>query len=430
MAGAQDDGANRQTPRPPSPPPELAGKNAATASTPPARNMGAAADMARARADASLAGQVASPDASLLADDGLTATSHAGLLYPWGARTPQVGEVLRMADSLSWARIPMPGSLGHINTWLLDDDGRGGAAHPASAAHNGGVAVVDTGLLLPLCSDAWKALFSGPLADVPVTRVLCTHLHPDHIGLAGWIAKRFDAPIWMTRGEWLTARYMIADVRDEQPAEVTAQQRGSGWDDDAIDAARARGWGQFARMIFRLPHAYRRMVDGELLQFGRHEWRVVVGSGHSPEHACLWNERDGLLVSGDQVLPRISSNVSLHAGEPDADPLGEWLASIDRLMLLPDDVLVCPAHGDPFTGLHVRLAALRDEHHQRLDALAAALTTPGRVVDCFSLLFKRDIGDEHRFMATGEALAHLRHLEVTGRVVRATVDGVWWWSAT
>ncbi len=354
-----------------------------------------------------------SPDMSLTQHEALTATHAAGLTYPWGATVPGSGQAIRIADSVSWVRIPLPGSLGHINSWLLDDEG--------------GSVAVDTGMLMTMCSDAWKALFAGALDGVRLTKILCTHLHPDHIGLAGWLAKRFDAPLYMTRGEWLTARTLIYDVRDEQPDEVTVMQRGAGWDDEHIAASRSGGWGRFGRMIFALPYGYRRMVDGEVLRFGRHEWRVVVGSGHSPEHACLLNEADGVLISGDQILPRISSNVSLHSGEPDADPLGEWLTSIDRLMQLPADTLVCPAHGEPFRGLHVRLAAMRDEHHQRLDVLAEALETPLRAVDAFPLLFRRTIGDNQRHMATGEALAHLRHLEVTGRARRVSRDGVWWW---
>ena len=158
------------------------------------------------------------PDASLTADDSFTATSSAGLTYPWGDFAPGQGKVHRIADGISWARIPMPGSLGHINSWLLDDEDALGT----------GFAVVDAGMLLRECSDAWKALFAGDLADVRVTRVFGTHLHPDHIGLAGWLCKRFDTDLWMTRGEWLTARMLAADVRDAVPEEALALQRGAG----------------------------------------------------------------------------------------------------------------------------------------------------------------------------------------------------------
>ena len=362
-----------------------------------------------------------SPDASLTQDDSFTATSHAGLTYPWGDSAPGAGETFRIADGISWARIPMPGSLGHINSWLLDDDG----------ADTHGVAVVDTGVCLTLCSDAWKALYAGALSDARITRVIGTHLHPDHIGLAGWIAKKRGVKLWMTRGEMLTARTIVGDTSDTVPDEVLVQSRAAGWSEEAIERQRSEGWGRFAAMIFALPRSYVRIKDGDVLDMGAHKWRVVTGSGHSPEHACLWNERTGVLVSGDQVLPRISSNVSVNITEPAADPLGEWLASIDKLLAtVPADVLTCPAHGEPFKGLHVRLTALRDEHRMRLYKLAeAASEAPMRAVDTFPLLFNRPIGAHNQGLATGEALAHLKRPEVEGRVTKEDRDGVWWYRA-
>ena len=270
------------------------------------------------------------PDASLTADESFTATSSAGLTYPWGDFAPGQGQVHRIADGISWARIPMPGSLGHINSWLLDDEDTSGP----------GYAVVDTGMLLKECSDAWKALFVGDLADQRVTRVFGTHLHPDHIGLAGWLCKRFETDLWMTRGEWLTARMLVTDVRDDVPPAFIAMQRAAGWGEDVLAEMTSRGWGRFGKMVFEMPLSFRRIQAGDVLEMGQHRWDVVVGSGHSPEHACLLNAQSGVLVSGDQVLPRISSNVSVHLSEPDADPLGEWLDSIDRLLGLPDDLLI------------------------------------------------------------------------------------------
>ena len=361
-----------------------------------------------------------SPDASLTQDDSFTATSHAGLTYPWGEAAPAPGETIRIADGISWARIPMPGSLGHINSWLLDD--------PDSEGREG-VAVVDTGICLTACSDAWKALYAGALKDKRITRVFGTHLHPDHIGLAGWIAKKQGVKLWMTRGEMLTARAIVADSSEVAPDEVLAQSRAAGWDEAAIEQQRASGWNMFQRMIFALPRSYVRIADGQRLDFGKHVWRVVTGSGHSPEHACLWNEREGVLVSGDQVLPRISSNVSVNITEPDADPLGEWLASIDKLIAtVPADVVTCPAHGEPFKGLHVRLMALRDEHRMRLYKVAEAVAErPMRAVDTFALLFNRPITGHNQNLATGEALAHLKRLEVEGRIRKEDRGGVWWY---
>ncbi|MGV7119416.1 MULTISPECIES: MBL fold metallo-hydrolase [unclassified Sphingopyxis] len=375
--------------------------------------------MAGAGDDDNIPAASGSPDASLTQDDSFTATSHAGLTYPWGEAAPGAGETIRIADGISWARLPMPGSLGHINSWLLDD---------ADAAGEG-VAVVDTGICLTICSDAWKALYAGALADKRITRVFGTHLHPDHIGLAGWIAKKQGVKLWMTRGEMLTARTIVADTSDTTPEEALVQSRAAGWDEEAIERQKAEGWGRFGMMVFPLPRSYARIKDGDVLDMGAHRWRVVTGSGHSPEHACLWNEREGVLVSGDQVLPRISSNVSVNITEPDADPLGEWLASIDKLLAtIPADVIVCPAHGEPFKGLHVRLMALRDEHRMRLYNLAeAAAKAPLRAVDSFPLLFNRPIGSHNQGLATGEAFAHLKRLEVEGRVKRENRDGVWWY---
>ncbi len=356
-----------------------------------------------------------SPDASLTQDESYTATSRLGLTYPLGDFAPGEGQAHRIAPGISWARIPMPGSLGHINSWLLDE--------------GDGVAVVDTGMRLQMCGDAWKALFAGDLAGRPIRRVIGTHLHPDHIGLAGWLCKKGGIDLWMTRGEWLTARMLIADARDAVPAEVIAMQRLSGWTAEEIAEASQGGFGRFAHIIYPMPLGYRRVQHGDVLDLGQHKWRVVVGSGHSPEHACLLNEASGVLVSGDQVLPRISSNVSISPSEPEGDPLGEWLTSIDRLLELPDDLLVCPAHGEPFYGLHTRLTALRDEHHARLDDLAAFIAEPKRTVDSFHILFNRPITGENRGMATGEASAHFRHLERQGRARREDREGVRWYHA-
>lgn len=356
-----------------------------------------------------------SSDASLTQDESFVPTSHKGLVYPFGTFAPPPGTLHRLSDGLRWARIRMPGSLGHINCWVLDDDG--------------GVAICDTGMSIPVCIEDWEAIFAGELADTRVTRIFGTHFHPDHIGLAGWLAERFDARVWMTRGEWLTAQLSRADARDELPADVIALRRAAGWTDDQIAAATKGGWGRMRSVVAQMPLGYRRLNDGDMLAVGTNAWRVVTGNGHSPEHACLLDEHAGLLIAGDQVLPRISSNVSLGVTEPEGDPLGDWLASIEKLLALPDDLLVLPAHGEPFRGLHARLAALRDEHEARLDALALHLDTPKRAVDCFGVLFTREIGEDALPLASGEALSHLRRLEVTGRAVREVSDDIWWYRA-
>lgn len=343
------------------------------------------------------------------------AAAGQGLIdYPLGREGPATGALQSIAAGLRWARLPLPGSLGHINVWLID-----GA---------GGSAIVDTGIALDGCRDAWDALFAGPLADWHYDRIIVTHMHPDHVGLAGWLQQRIGAPLMMTRGEYLTA---LLAQRDEGGlgAQSWAKQRIiGGWPEEWRTDAAGPGPAGFRRITSPLPGDYIRIMDGERLTIGDGGWRVHGGSGHSPEHACLLNEGEGLLISGDQILPRISSNVSLRPDEPEGDPLGDWLDSLDALLQLPADLLVCPAHGEPFTGLHARAVALRDDHLNRLDALEQALDRPLCAIDGFALLFGRPIGPEQRALATGEALAHFRRLEREGRAIRTIdADGVWWW---
>lgn len=331
-----------------------------------------------------------------------------GLSYPCGAIEP--GRLTDIVSGVSLLRIAVPGPLRHVNCYLLAD--------------HGGTVVVDTGMDTPDARAAWAAL-----SELRVVRVIGTHFHPDHIGLAGWLCERHGATLAMTRGEWLTARLLIADARDAVPDAVIAWWRNAGWTDEQVAHASRRGWAGFRRIVAPMPLGYTRLQDGDRLGVGNADWRVVVGSGHSPEHACLLDEHRGILLAGDQVLPRISPNVSLGVTEPEADPLGEWFASIERLRLLDPDLLVLPGHGDPFRGLHPRLEQMRDEHRDRLDALQTWLGEPRRAIDCFEILFRRPVGSDMLGMATGEALAHLRRLEREGRACPEDRDGVRWWRA-
>ena len=352
---------------------------------------------------------------TLIGDEGLTPTSHAGLTFPFGARAPEPGELLAIAEGIRWWRVPMSGPLKHVNGLLLDDDADG----------RGGLFAIDTGTASPRCTEAWREILDGPLAGQRIGRVMGTHLHPDHIGLAGWLCRKFDAPLLMTRTEWLMVKMHSGETDDTVPPEQLAFWRGAGWSDAQIETG--PGWGRFGKMISRFPLDYTRIRDGETLKIGGADWQVITGSGHSPEHACLVDYDRRILVAGDQVLPKISSNISLAAFQPMEDPLGDWFDSIAKFRQLPDDLLVLPGHGDPFYGLHARLDALDREHRDRLDAIEAAMEDgPVRAVDCFTLLFRRPIGPDVIGMATGEAMAHLRRMEEEGRAVREVRDGVWW----
>lgn len=339
----------------------------------------------------------------------------AELSYPL-QNEPQTGDgsTVEIAPGVLWLRMPLFVALPWINVWALAD--------------GDGWTIVDTGIHSPKAIQAWQSAFAGSLDGRPIRRVLATHMHPDHCGMAGWLVDQSGARLWMTRLEYLSCRTMTADTGRPAPPTAIEFYSGTGWDEPAIERYR-RKFGSFGEYIYPLPESFRRIVDGEILTIGANEWTVIVGNGHSPEHACLYCPKLGLLIAGDQVLPKISSNVSVYPTEPDANPLADWLNSLAAIpRRIPDDVLVLPAHNSPFRGLHVRTQQLSQAHHEGLARLEDLLSEPKRVIDVFPALFNRSISPEILGMATGEAIAHLNYLLAMGRAVRQQDDrGVWWW---
>jgi glyoxylase-like metal-dependent hydrolase (beta-lactamase superfamily II) len=247
-------------------------------------------------------------------------------------------------------------------------------------------------------------------------------MHPDHMGLAGWISRKFGADLWMSRLEYITGRMLVADTGRDAPQEGVTFYRAAGWDEDAIDSYKIR-FGGFGKAVSRVPDSYHRISDGDVVNIGGRAWKVVTGNGHSPEHVCLWQEELKLFISGDQVLPRISSNVSVFPTEPEGDPLADWISSCHKLRgAIPDDVLTLPAHNEPFEGLHERLVNLIEGHERALVRVLSRLKQePRRAVDLFGALFARKIGPDLLGMATGEAIAHANCLIGRG-LARRTAD--------
>ena len=345
----------------------------------------------------------------------IPAPKRPALTYPFEITPPQgTGDAVEVAPGVHWLRMPLGGSLQFINVWALED--------------GEGFTVVDTGMRTSDTAQAWRNAFEGLMGGKPVTRVIATHMHPDHVGMAGWIGRKFGSLLWMTRLEYITCRMLAADSGREAPEDGTRFYRAAGWSEEAIENYKAR-FGGFGKGLYPLPDSYRRIAHGDAFRIGEHEWQVVVGNGHSPEHACLWCPTLKVLISGDQVLPRISSNVSVFPTEPDADPLDDWMTSLARIKTeIPDDVLVLPAHNDPFHGLHARLDHLIRGHEIALIRLERTLATPKRAVDVFGALFARPIGPELLGMATGEGLAHLNCLVRRGGAVKELdAGGVAWW---
>jgi len=335
--------------------------------------------------------------------------------YPFSNR-PETGDTVEIRPGIHWVRMRLPMQLNHINLWLLEDEG--------------GWTVVDCGIKNDETTQAWEQLFAGPMRGLPIKRVIVTHMHPDHIGLAGWLVRRFDVELWISRTEYLMCRNLTADTGLEAPVEGLRFYRAAGYTEDLLEAYKAR-FGGFGWGVYKLPNAFRRIGDGDEIEIGGRLWRVVSGNGHSPEHSCLWCAEENLFISGDQILPRISSNVSVHPTEPEANSLQDWLDSCRKLIdVVPQEALVLPSHNEPFHGAPIRLHELIDMHEANMEKLHRLCEQPKRAIDCFPALFRSRITQGNYMMATGESIAHLNCLRTRGRVVRTEdKSGVDWYQS-
>jgi glyoxylase-like metal-dependent hydrolase (beta-lactamase superfamily II) len=335
---------------------------------------------------------------------------------PASLQAPAPGSFVQVAPGVHWIRLPMPYRLDHINVWAIED--------------GEGWALVDTGMRTEATVAAWEKLFAQQPFDRPLTRVFVTHMHPDHIGMAGWLTRKYGVQLWISRLEYLTCRVIVSDSGREAPADALRFYQEAGWSTGAIEGYRAR-FGNFGKNIYTLPDSFRRLEDRQVVRIGAHDWEVVGGNGHSPEHACLYCPALKVLISGDQVLPKISSNVSVQPLEPEANPMDDWMASLDKVQArVPDDVLVLPAHNDCFHGLHARIEHLRKGQEEAFSKLRELLREPRRVVDVFVALFRRPIEEADAGllgMATGEAVACLNYLIERGEAVKDVRNGVAWY---
>lgn len=340
-------------------------------------------------------------------------TEAAGIRYPFEA-APAPGEAVELAPGVLWLRLPLPMRLDHVNCYALDEDD--------------GWALVDTGFDNPASRAAWDAALAGPLAGRPVRRVLATHHHSDHIGLAGWF-QAGGAELLTTRTAWLYARMLWLDEQPFPVPEALEFWRGAGMPAEMIARRAGERPFNFRDRMHPLPLGYTRIAEGDLLRLGGRNWVVRIGHGHAPEHATLWSLDDDLVLGGDQLLPSISANLGLHPTEPGADPVADWLASAARFTGHAEARhLVLPGHKLPFTGLPLRLRQMIENHEGALDRLRAHLSVPRTAAECFLPLFKREIEGAVYGLALGEAMAHLNHLLHRGEVARARrADGAWLW---
>ena len=337
------------------------------------------------------------------------------LAYPFADDLPAPGAGVEVAPGLTWLRMPLPFALDHINLWLLEDEREGRT----------GFSVIDCGVATEPTRAAWESIFTGAMADAPVLRVLATHCHPDHVGLSGWLCERFNAPFWTTTGEFGFARMMAAALPGvDGPSAIPHFERHGLTDASMLEQMRSRR-NYYPSLVPGVPASYTRLQDGQVIRIGQLRWRVITGFGHSPEHASLYSEELNVLISGDMVLPRISTNVSVFAVEPEGNPLQQYLDSLDKFAGLPDDTLVLPSHGRPFRGLHTRIAQLREHHVARLAEVQEACRVPCSAMDIVPIMFRRQLDAHQLSLALGEALAHLHKLWNEGMLERVTGgDGI------
>jgi len=351
-------------------------------------------------------------------------TAEHELDFPWTS-APEPGEAVMLRPGLYWLRMPLPFALNHINLWLLEDDIGG---------HRGWTAV-DCGIADDATRRAWRTVFDRAFDGRPLLRVIATHFHPDHLGLADWLScggdeARWKAALWMTAAEYMIGRLLTTAAASSPRPDPEPQRRfyeaHGVRAEEALRRAQSRSEQRYAFMVPSVPLTYRRIFDGESIRIGtgsqaERKFRVINGFGHAAEHASLMCDHERILISGDMVLPSISTNVSVHDVEPEADPLAQYLDSIDRLATLPADTLVLPSHGLPFLGLRARIDQLRGHHRAHLDETLQACDTPRTANELMPVLFRRPLDRHQVAFAFGETLAHLHHLWHAGLLERGQI---------
>lgn len=339
------------------------------------------------------------------------------LHYPLGELLPAPGASVTVAPGVKWLRMALPFALNHINLWLLRDeiDGRAGWS------------VVDCCISTEPAKAQWEQIFANELDGLPILRVIVTHMHPDHIGLAYWLCKRWDVRLWISATDFNLAR-----IGSEGPTgfggDTAAAFFASHGLTDPASVAKIRGRANyFQTLVPSVPRQYRRLMDGDTLTIGARRWTCIAGYGHAPEHISLYCEEIKVLIGGDMMLPRISTNVSVYDQEPESNPLRQFLDSIDKFRSLDAGTLTLPAHGKPFTGLYQRIGQLHQHHRERLaEVMQACEVKPCSAADMVPVLFKRTLDLHQTTFAMGESIAHLHALWFEGRLQRTQgSDGVY-----
>jgi len=330
------------------------------------------------------------------------------LNYPFGDVLPDAGTVKQVAPGVFWLRMTLPFALNHINLWLLED--------------GAGWTIIDCGIASDETRANWELIFANCLNGKPIRRVIATHCHPDHLGLADWICKRWQVPLWMSGGEYAFGRMMQAGLPGVDGASMVPHFQRHGVTDPKLIELLGGRKNYYPGLVPSIPDSFIRIHDLQVITIGAHHWQVYTGFGHSPEHVSLYCDEIKCLISGDMLLPRISTNVSVWAIEPMANPVQQFMDSLDEYCALASDTLVLPSHGKPFQGLHIRVEQLIHHHKDRLAEVLAFCTTPKSANEIVPIMFTRALDTHQLTFALGEALAHCHYLWFSGKMQRSLGD--------
>jgi glyoxylase-like metal-dependent hydrolase (beta-lactamase superfamily II) len=316
-------------------------------------------------------------------------------------------ELIEVHPGVLWARLPLPFRLDHINVYFIDD--------------GDGWAVIDTGIGDEVTRAVWQRLTDGPLRGRRLTRLIVTHFHPDHIGLAGWLAERYGVPLLTSQTTYLSCVnislspgaldakiYRDFYLRHGLDAQTTAQVATRGHN--------------YLRMVTGLPPTFRRLVAQDVLNIGGRVFGVLSGDGHAPEQLMLHCPAEKLFFAADQILAKITPNVSVWAVEPDGNPLDLYLRSLRSLQaLLPPDTLVLPGHQLPFRQPQVRCAELIRHHEERCAAIASACHgVPRTTAEIVPFVFRRPLDPHQMSFAFSEVQAHVNYMVERGELFWGT----------
>ena len=338
------------------------------------------------------------------------------ILFPL-RNAPENIELVKVSENIFWARMPLPHPLDHVNVYIIED--------------SFGLTIIDTGVNTEETRLRWDGLLRRYFKGKRLERVIITHHHPDHIGLAGWFHRKYDAEIYSSRTSYLMARMLTLDVQEKMSSEATLFYIRAGMPKDVLQQRKKIRPMNFSDSVYDIPLGFKRLVEGEEINFAGHGWKIIFGHGHAPSHATFWSNRDSIVFVGDQVLPGISPNLGVYPTEPEADTVGEWISSCRKLLRVSDNKkLVLPGHKLPFTGLSIRLEQLIQNHKSVLKRIGRRLNKgPSNTVGLFKTIFKREIRKEEYGLALSEAVGHMNHLHKVGKVSRKlNADGAYLWS--